>query len=129
VIRDLLHQAVRGVDSPEVASFLDHALKDQLKELDIAEPLGRWLGGAIRAGKHEQAWNVVLTRLEAATGSTELKKVAMNIIRKAVEEYSEGGWVRELVVKGAQVLDVVNEEDAADALLNKFTGGSCGSER
>ena len=120
VIRDLLHQAVRGVDSPEVASFLDHALKDQLKELDIAEPLGRWLGGAIRAGKHEQVWDVVLSRLEAATGSKELKKVAMNIIRKAVEEYSEGGWVRELVVKGAQVLDVVNEEDAADALLNKL---------
>jgi uncharacterized membrane-anchored protein YjiN (DUF445 family) len=120
VIRDLLHQAVRGMDGPEVASFLDHALKDQLKELDIAEPLGRWLGGAIRAGKHGQAWDVVLSRLEAATRTEELKKVAMGIIRKAVDEYSEGGWVRELVVKGAQVLDVVNEEDAADALLNKL---------
>lgn len=123
LIRDLLHQAARGVDSPDVVSFLDRALKDQLRGLDLSGPLGRWLGGAIRAGTHEQAWDVVLSRLEAAAHSRELKEVAMKIIRKAVEEYGEGGVLREFALMTARVFDVVNEEDAADALLNKLKEG------
>ena len=43
VAGDLLRKIVEGLDGPEVADFLSRTLQDQIRDIDLAGPLGRWM--------------------------------------------------------------------------------------
>jgi len=116
-LRDLIGQLAQGIDQPEVSSFLNRVLKDQLAEFDLARPTGRWIGAAMRRGDHHAVWETVLSALEAAAGGLEFRDAARRMLSRAIHEYKEGRFLRGIAVELAELLDIVNKDEAVDALL------------
>jgi len=116
-LRDLIGQLARGLDQPEVSSLLNRILKDQMAEFDLAGPMGRWIGAAIRRGDHHAVWETVLSALEESTGGPDFRDAARRLLSRAIHEYKEGGFLRGVAVDLAEALDIVNKDDAVDALL------------
>jgi len=121
IVRDLIRQSARASAAPEVAAFLERALKDQLRDLKFAEPLGRWLGQRLRGGDHHAAWNTLLPILEKAIRSPEVGVIVQRAIGRAFDAYKDSGQLKRLVVGLARALNLVNEEEVAAALLAKMT--------
>lgn len=119
LFRDFIGQVVRGIDSQEVMDFLDRAIKDQLRDLNFAEPIGSWLGKTIRRGEHHGVWDTLLAAIENAVRGPETREFARRIIVRALEEYKEGGFLRGIAIDAARLLDIVNEEEAVDSFIRK----------
>jgi uncharacterized membrane-anchored protein YjiN (DUF445 family) len=119
MVRDIIQQFARGIAAPEVAAFLERALKDQLRDLKFAEPLGRWLGQRIRSGDHYGAWNTILPVMEKAVREPEVKAIVQRTIVQAFEAYKDGGLLKRLAVDLARGLNIVNEEEMVASFLCK----------
>jgi uncharacterized membrane-anchored protein YjiN (DUF445 family) len=117
LLRDLVGQIARGIDEPEVSSFLDRVLKDQLAEFDLAGTVGRWIGGGMRRGDHHAVWETVLSALEESAQGAEFREAVRKMLSRAIHEYREGGFLRGIAFEVAETLDIVNKDEAADALL------------
>ena len=120
MVRDLIRQSARGIAAPEVAAFLERALKDQLRDLGFAEPLGRWLGQRLRSGGHHAAWNRLLPVLEKAIRGPEVKVIVQRTIVRAFDAYKDGGPLKRLAVGLARGLNLVNEQEMVTAVLDKM---------
>jgi uncharacterized membrane-anchored protein YjiN (DUF445 family) len=120
VVRDIIRQFARGIAAPEVASFLERTLKNQLRDLKFAEPLGRWLGQRIRSGDHHGVWNTLLALMETAVQGPEAKAIVQRTIARAFEAYEDGGRLKRLAVGLARGLNIVNEEEMVASILSKM---------
>jgi uncharacterized membrane-anchored protein YjiN (DUF445 family) len=122
-LRDLVGQIARGIDEPEVSSFLNRVLKDQLAEFDLAGPMGRWIGAAMRRGDHHAVWETVLSALEESAQGEEFREAARKMLSRAIHEYKEGGFLRGIAVELAETLDIVNKDEAVDSLVRNVATG------
>ena len=120
MVRDIIQHFARGIDAPEVAGFLERTLKDQLRVLNVAEPLGRWLGQRIRSGDHHGAWDTLLPIVENAVRRPEVKAFVQRTIARAFDAYKDGGILKRLVVELARGLNVVNEEEMVASFLSQM---------
>ena len=120
MVRDIIQQFAHGIAAPEVAAFLERTLKDQLRDLKFAEPLGRWLGQRIRSGDHHVAWNTLLPVMEKAVREPEVKAIVQRTIVRAFEAYKAGGLLKRLAVDLARGLSIVNEEEMVASFLTKM---------
>ena len=122
VLKDLIGQVARGLHAPEVVTFLDRALKDQLHNQKIAVPLGRFLAKWLRSGDHHHVWETILSALEKAVRGPEAREFAHRILVRSLNEYKERRILRSFAVDAARWLDIVNEEEMVSALLSKIQG-------
>lgn len=122
ILKDLVHSLARNLDGPEVASFLDRVLKDQVKGMDLAEPLGRWMEQAMLRRDHDGVWDALLTTLERSAGDAEVEELFRRSFRRALEEYKERGVHKRLFLELAEAVDILNEGEAVRVLLDRFAG-------
>ena len=120
MVRDIIQKFVCAIAAPEVAAFLERALKDQLRDLKFGEPLGRWLGQRIRSGDHYGAWSTLLPVMEKAIRGPEVKAIVQRTIVRAFEAYKDGGLLKRMAVDLARGLNLVNEEEMVASFLSKM---------
>jgi uncharacterized membrane-anchored protein YjiN (DUF445 family) len=120
MVRDIIQQFARGIAAPEAAAFLERALKDQLRDLRFAEPLGRWLGQRIRSRDHHGAWSALLPVMEKAVREPEVKAIVHRTIVRAFEAYKDKGRLKRLAVDVARGLNLLNEEEMVASFLSKM---------
>ncbi|GAB4362550.1 MAG: DUF445 domain-containing protein [Deltaproteobacteria bacterium] len=120
ILRDLIHSLARSLDGPEMASFLDRVLKDQVRGLDLAEPLGRWMEQAISRRDHDPLWDALLHALERSMADPEVEELFRRFFRRAVEEYKRTGMHRRILLDLAAAVDLVNDREAARLLLDRL---------
>lgn len=119
MVRDIIRQFARGIDAPEVAAFLERVLKDQLRDLKFAQPLGRWLGQRVRNGDQNSVWNMLLAVMEKAVRRPEVKALVRRMVVRALDAYKDGGLLKRLAVDMARGLNIVNEEEMVASFLSK----------
>ena len=120
VVRDIIQHFVRGITAPEATAFLERILKDQLRDLRLAEPLGRWMGQRIRSGDHHDAWNMLLLVMKKAVQQPEMKAIVQRAVVHAFEGYKDGGRLKRLIVALARRLNIVNEEELVASFLSRM---------
>lgn len=120
ILRDLIHSLARSLDGPEMASFLDRVLKDQVRELDLAAPLGRWMEQAMARRDHDPLWDTLLLALDRSLGDPETEDLFRQFFRRAVEEYKRTGMHRRILLELASAVDLVNDREAASLLLGRL---------
>lgn len=118
VIRDVLQKIARGIDRPEVAAFLERVIKDQLRDLQLAEHFGLWLGQFVRRGDHDAVWETLLGTVEKAIREPAVKKALQGLIESALDEYKTSSFLRHLGFKMARKL--LNKENLAAAFIAKL---------
>ncbi len=119
LLRDLLREVARGIDGPEIVSFLDHAIKDQLRVFDLAGPLGRWIGGVMRRGDHHDIWDTLIVAIEKTIDGEEFHTTARKMIDRGIKEYKERGIVKEYGVEILEFFNVIDRDDFVNVLLKK----------
>ena len=120
VVRDVMRQLARGITAEEVAPFLERTLKERLQNIQIAAPLGRWLGRRLRSGDHHGLWNTLLALAETAVQGPEAKAIVQRTIARAIESYEGGGRLKRLAVGLARGLKIVDEDEMVGATLAKI---------
>jgi len=61
--RDLLGRFAGSLDAPEIAGFLDRALRDQLAGLELGPTFGKWMEARIDAGDTRSLWDFLAASL------------------------------------------------------------------
>ncbi len=120
VARDVIRPLARGISADETAPFLERTLKEGLQNIQIAAPLGRWLGRRLRAGDQHGLWNTLLALAEAAVQGPEVKAIVERTIRRALDSYNTGGRLKRLVIGLTRTLKIVDEEEIVGTVLAKI---------
>ena len=91
--RDLLGRFAGSLDAPEVAGFLDRALRDQLADLDLGPPLGAWLEARITAGDTRPLWDLLAASLADGAERGAFQGPIRGMLEAAMADYrSQGFW-------------------------------------
>jgi uncharacterized membrane-anchored protein YjiN (DUF445 family) len=120
VVRDVMRQLARGITAAEAAPFIERTIKERLQHIQIAAPLGRWLGRRLRSGDHHGLWNTLLALAETAVEGPEAKAIVQRTIARAIESYEEGGRLKRLAVGLARGLKIVDEKEMVATILSRM---------
>ncbi|MBE0602308.1 MAG: DUF445 family protein, partial [Deltaproteobacteria bacterium] len=121
IVRDVLAKVAKSIDGPEVASFLERAIKDQLAAVEIHVPLGRWLDTALARGDHHAVWDLFLTAAEEGVTGPEVRSSLRRLFEEALEEYRNGGgFLRQVGIEAAKLFDVINIDEAVEEAVGKI---------
>ncbi len=74
----------RELDSPEAASLLSRVVMDQLASLDLAKPIGAWIGSMVDRGEHAPAWTGLLRAVEDDIDAPETRAIARGLVKDAL---------------------------------------------
>ena len=121
ITRSLIGQVGRGLEAPEFAGFVERVVRDQLRDIQFAKPLGGWLGHYLRRGDHHRVWDALLAAAENAAQSSDLQRLLQGMIGRALDEYHGAGFLKQLGIQMARRLNLVNEEQLAALLIGKMT--------
>ncbi|HET7008092.1 MAG TPA: DUF445 domain-containing protein [Candidatus Binatia bacterium] len=121
IARSLIGQVGRGLEAPEFAGFVERLVRDQLRDIQFAKPLGAWLGQYLRRGDHRRVWDFLLTAVENASQKSELQRLFQRMIGRALDEYHAAGFFKQLGIQMARRLNLVDEEQLAATFVSKMT--------
>jgi uncharacterized membrane-anchored protein YjiN (DUF445 family) len=117
-IRDLLGRFAGSLDAPEIAGFLDRALRDQLAGLELGPAFGTWLEGRIQAGDTRALWDFLAASLAASAEQGDFRVPIRRMLETAVADYKgKGPWERFKAGTGELFFDY---DDAARSLGTAF---------
>jgi len=121
VLRGFLARVNDELDTPEVVGFLDRLLKDQLRDVDIARPLGAWMLDALERGDQAPLWDTLLASAETSLREGALKGVIESTLEAAVRDYAGEDWKKKFLVKGATAIGAIDYGVAADKAIGALS--------
>lgn len=116
--RDLLGRLAGTLDAPEIAGFLDRALRDQLAGLELGPTVGRWLEARIQAGDTAALWDFLAGTLAASAEKGDFHAPIRRMLEKSVQHYKDRGAFEWL--KGKALEFVFDFDDVAGSLSVAF---------
>jgi uncharacterized membrane-anchored protein YjiN (DUF445 family) len=121
ILRSLLARMAQGLDGPEVAGFLEQMLKDQLRKMDLARPLGDWIVRTMQRRDHEALWELLLKTLERSVRDPAARTVFAGLFRRMMGDYRHrGGLFRDLSIGVLEEVDAINVDEAVDVILKNL---------
>jgi len=121
--RDLLGRFAGSLDAPEIAGFLERALRDQLAGLELGPAFGRWIEARIEAGDSGAVWDFLAGSLANSVEQGDFNTPIRRMLESAVGNYKEKGfWERIKGTAGELFLDY-------DEITASLAGAIAGSFR
>ncbi|MEX2593271.1 MAG: DUF445 domain-containing protein [Anditalea sp.] len=97
-LRSLLNRFSDNMDKPQVAQLVQKLLKDQIADMDIATPLGRWLEAIIQEKDHLPMMNRLLDESVKALDEPSTRTIIQGKLKWALEAYEKQDWVKKSAV-------------------------------
>ena len=116
-LRDFLGRFADSLDTPEVVQLLQKIFKDQIKGIDIAAPLGRWLDETIRRGEHHQLWDMILAAAERSLNEDSTRQMLVEKVHGTIQEYKNEGIFKKFFVGIGELVGGVNAESVVSRML------------
>lgn len=116
--RDLLGRFAGSLDAPEIAGFLDRALRDQLAGLELGPSVGKWMQARIQAGDTAALWDFLAGSLAKSAEQGDFHAPIEKMLRQAVMHYKDRGAFEWLKGKAAEF--VFDYDDVAGSLSMAF---------
>lgn len=120
LIRDVLSRLTVNLDKPQVAEFLEKLFKEQLDRIELARPLGRWMEDAVREGKHQKLWDVMLDSAEKTINDEEIQHQIVHRIDEAIHELKEKDFLKKAFLGIAEFLGVLQKDVIAEKIIEKI---------
>lgn len=121
VLRGTLKRVNEDLDGPIVVEFVERVLADQLRNVDLARPLGRWMRASLERGTHGPLWDVVLGSAEQSLRDGALERLVRNGVAQAVDAYAATDTRKRWFVKGAAFFGFFDASVAADKAVDGLT--------
>jgi uncharacterized membrane-anchored protein YjiN (DUF445 family) len=119
-IRDVLSRLAVNLDKPQVAEFLEKLFKEQLERIDLAKPIGRWMADAIREGRHQELWNIILDSAEKTVNDEEIRYQILHRVDEAIHEFKEKDFLKRAFLGIAEFLGVLHKDVIAGKIIEKI---------
>ncbi|WP_028895181.1 DUF445 domain-containing protein [Syntrophorhabdus aromaticivorans] len=120
LIRDILFRMAEGLDKPQVTEFLERVLKDQIGNLDIAGPLGRWMEDAVREGRHNRLWDVVLDAAEKTINNEETRGQVESRVDQIIHKFKEKDFFKRAFLGVAEFLGILRKDVITGKIIQKM---------
>ena len=90
--RDLLGRFAGSLDAPDIAAFLDRALRDQMAGIELGPTVGTWLEARIAAGDTHALWGFLASSLADSAEQGAFQGPIRGMLETAVTRYKEQGF-------------------------------------
>lgn len=97
-IRQIFLRFAGEMDHPKLPVLLQKFLKDKLRHIDLARPLGRWLREAITGRKHHELMSMALNQFSLSIREPETRMLVLNKLKEALAAYANRDWVKKSAV-------------------------------
>ncbi|MEX0883859.1 MAG: DUF445 family protein [Cyclobacteriaceae bacterium] len=97
-VRTVFSRFADEMDHPKMGVVLQKLLKDQVQDLDLGRPLGKWLTSIIEKQKHHDLIGMGLHQFSLSIQDPDTRKVVFKKLKDAVEIYSKQDWVKKSAI-------------------------------
>jgi uncharacterized membrane-anchored protein YjiN (DUF445 family) len=97
-LRQVLIRFTENLDDPKMAFFIQKLLQDQVKDIDLAHPLGKWLEDVILKNQHHAVTSMIITEISKALQAPETRRVIRLKMKQALEAYSKEDRIKQATV-------------------------------
>jgi len=122
ILKRLRSMARLDPDSPykeQIVSFLERAVRDQLRDVEFAQPLGIWIKGAVERGDHLQAWEALLDTVKGTVTDRAFQSWLAPHLETAVRQYASRSWKRRIARWLGETTGVINYAELAQKIGEK----------
>ena len=118
-IREIALKLSSELDNPPVVLAIQNILTKQIREIDLASPIGNWLEKAVKNGDHNKIWELLLEASENALNNVETKDLILLKLEEAIKEYSDKGLIKRATILLAKTTGGINLNSITMELLDK----------
>jgi uncharacterized membrane-anchored protein YjiN (DUF445 family) len=118
-IREIALKLSSELDNPPVVLAIQNILTKQIRETDLASPIGNWLEKAVKNGDHNKIWELLLEASENALNNVETKDLILLKLEEAIKEYSDKGLIKRATIVLAKKTGGINLNSITMELLDK----------
>lgn len=93
-IREIAVKLTTELDNPDFVLAIQKMLTKQIKDIDIAEPIGSFVEKAVRNGDHNKLWELLIEASEKAINNEETSHLILSKLEEAIKEYGEQGFFK-----------------------------------
>jgi uncharacterized membrane-anchored protein YjiN (DUF445 family) len=97
-LRQVLIRFTENLDDPKMALFIQKLLKDQVKDIDLANPMGKWLEDVIQKSQHHAITTMIITEISKALQAPETRRVIRLKMKEALKAYSKEDRIKQAAV-------------------------------
>ncbi|WP_161993947.1 DUF445 domain-containing protein [Cyclobacterium xiamenense] len=117
-MRWLLLRVSGELDHPKLAIFIQKISNNQLREADIASPLGAWLEDAVREKRHHGLVQMALGQFSLSLQESETRELLLKKLSSALKQYAQRDWVKKSAVWLGQKTGGIDPELLTDRLID-----------
>lgn len=118
-IREIALKLAAELDNPDFALAIQKMLTNQIKEIDLATPIGNWVEKAVKNGDHNNLWELLIEATEKSINNTETKDLILSKLEEAINEYGEQGFIKKTTMFLAKKTGGININSITAELLYK----------
>lgn len=117
-LRWLLLRISGELDPPKLAILIQKISNEQLREWDIASPLGTWIEETIREKRHHGLVQMALGQFSLSLRDPETRELLLRKLSNALKQYAQRDWVKKSAVWLGKKTGGIDPELLTDRLLD-----------
>ena len=117
-LKEIISRLTANIDDPEVAKMLQSLLKEQIKGVDLATPLGEWLKKSVQKGDHNKLWDIILDAAEKSISDETTRKLLLTSFEKQVQEYKQEGFFKKIFIGIANGVGAIDSPSILDKIIS-----------
>ena len=118
-IREIALKLSSELDNPNFVNAIQKILSKQIREIDLAAPIGNWLEKTVKNGDHHKLWELLIEASENSLNNSETKDLLFSKLETAVKEYGDRGFIKRTTMFLAKKTGGINLTTITDELLLK----------
>ena len=119
-LKEIISRLTANIDDPEVAKILQTLLKEQIKGVDLATPLGEWLKKSVQKGDHNKLWDIILDAAEKSISDDTTRKLLLTSFEKQVQEYKQEGFFKKIFIGIANGVGAIDSPSILDKIISSI---------
>ena len=119
-LKEIISRLTANIDDPEVAKMLQSLLKEQIKGVDLATPLGEWLKKSVQKGDHNKLWDIILDAAEKSISDETTRELLLTSFEKQVQEYKQEGFFKKIFIGIANGVGAIDSPSILDKIISSI---------
>lgn len=96
--RTLIVRFTDEIDHPKMGIIIQKLMRDQVQNLDLAKPLGKWMKSVLSKQKHHDLIGMGLEQFSLSIQDPGTRHLVFKKIKEAVEIYAEKDWIKKSTI-------------------------------
>ncbi len=119
-LKEIISRLTANIDDPEVAKMFQSLLKEQIKGVDLATPLGEWLKKSVQKGDHNKLWDIILDAAEKSISDETTRKLLLTSFENQVQEYKQEGFFKKIFIGIANGVGAIDSPSILDKIISSI---------